>query len=94
MVVVANNMVEEGARSVSVRTFGSALVKHPFLSLFGVVALYIAYVRYSTPLRKIPGPFFGSLTRLWKVTTILTERQEVKMMDLHRKYGKQTGCDG
>lgn len=82
-------MAETGSRVVSVRALASAVISHPFLGVFGVVASYIFYVRFFTPLRKIPGPFLGSLTRLWKVATILTARQEVKMMELHRKYGKQ-----
>ena len=88
MIAIDINMVEDSGRTMSVRTLSSTLTAHPLLALFYVAVVYIVYVRYFTPLRKIPGPFFGSLTRLWKVTTILTARQEVKIMELHRKYGQ------
>ena len=65
------------------------IVKANFaLIIFGLFLLYCLNVRYNTPLRRIPGPFIGSLTRLWKVWTILTARQEVVMMDLHKKFGE------
>ena len=58
-----------------------------FLVIVGIVLVYCIHVRYNTPLRTIPGPFLASLTRLWKVSTILTTRQELVMMDLHKKHG-------
>lgn len=57
------------------------------LSLLAIFLFYLIHVRYNTHLRTIPGPFLASLTRLWKVKTILTARQELVLLDLHRKYG-------
>ncbi|KEF55246.1 uncharacterized protein A1O9_08900 [Exophiala aquamarina CBS 119918] len=52
-----------------------------------MIVLYLIHVRYNTPLRRVPGPFLASLTRLWKVKTIFTARQELVLLDLHRKHG-------
>ena len=58
-----------------------------FLAAFVAFILYLLNVRYNTPLRQIPGPYLASFTRLWKVSTILTTRQEVVMMQLHKRHG-------
>lgn len=65
------------------------LKAQPFLVVVGIALLYCTNVRYNTSLRRIPGPFLASLTRLWKVWTILTTRQEVVMMELHKRHGRQ-----
>lgn len=57
------------------------------LWLLAVFVLYLIHVRYNSPLRNVPGPLLASLTRLWKVKTILTARQELVLLELHRKHG-------
>ena len=52
-----------------------------------LLIIYLLNVSYNTPLRKIRGPFLGQFTRLWKVGTILRVRQELAMIELHKKYG-------
>lgn len=59
-------------------------------SILSLLVLYLVHVRYNTHLRKVPGPFLASFTRLWKVATIWTARQEAVFMDLHKKLGKRT----
>lgn len=61
---------------------------HTTLLLLTGFILYLIHVRYNSPLSDIPGPFLASLTRLWKVKTILTARQELVFLDLHKKHGK------
>jgi hypothetical protein len=65
----------------------SFLRAYPFLTIVAIFLLYCINVRYNTPLRCIPGPFLASLTRLWKVSTILNTRQELVIMELHKKHG-------
>jgi hypothetical protein len=45
------------------------------------------YKRYASPLRKYPGPFLASFTRLWKVYSTATGRTHLQHIELHRKYG-------
>ena len=58
------------------------------LIVLASVVIYGFLTRYGTPLRKVPGPFWGSITRLWRVSMILRQRQELVMIDLHKKYGR------
>ena len=43
--------------------------------------------RYFSPLRKYPGPFIASCTRLWKVWSTARGRTHLDHIELHRKYG-------
>lgn len=52
------------------------------------ILCYFSNVRYRTPLVEIPGPFVASLSRVWKVLKILGARQELVMIDLHKKHGE------
>ncbi|KAI1176073.1 cytochrome P450 [Nemania sp. FL0916] len=47
----------------------------------------MVYRRYATPLRSLPGPFFASCTRLWKIRSVISENTQWDHVDLHRKYG-------
>ncbi|KAF9880386.1 cytochrome p450 oxidoreductase [Colletotrichum karsti] len=47
----------------------------------------ILRTRYLSPLRRYPGPFVASTTRLWKVITTASGRSHLKHITLHRKYG-------
>ncbi|KAI0115580.1 cytochrome P450 [Nemania sp. FL0031] len=47
----------------------------------------MVYRRYASPLRSIPGPFFASCTRLWKLRSVVSENTQWDHVDLHRKYG-------
>jgi Cytochrome P450 len=54
------------------------------LILFGVRLLY---KRYSSPLRKYPGPWLASVSRLWKVMATASGYNEKWFINLHQKYG-------
>ncbi|KAI0418341.1 cytochrome P450 [Xylaria grammica] len=47
----------------------------------------MAYRRYASPLRSLPGPFLASCTRLWKIRSTVSENTNWEHVDLHRKYG-------
>ncbi|KAI3316965.1 cytochrome P450 [Xylariaceae sp. AK1471] len=47
----------------------------------------MAYRRYASPLRSLPGPFLASCTRLWKIRSTISENTQWEHVDLHRKYG-------
>lgn len=49
---------------------------------------YVTYFRYATGLRRIPGPFVASFTRLWKLRMTLRGDFEQTNIDLHRRYGE------
>lgn len=57
-----------------------------FLPLLAIC--YVIYFRYATSLRKVPGPFFASFTRLWKLRKTLKGDFERTNIDLHRRYGE------
>ncbi|KEF55721.1 uncharacterized protein A1O9_08471 [Exophiala aquamarina CBS 119918] len=62
----------------------------PTALLLIVAALALGQVlsaRYLTPLRKIPGPWLASVTKLWKVHKTLQEHMEWENIRLHQKYG-------
>lgn len=51
-------------------TFPLALSSPGFTKATSVAVLallYVLYARYATPLRKIPGPFLASISKLWVV---------------------------
>ncbi|KAL2827258.1 hypothetical protein BJY01DRAFT_255781, partial [Aspergillus pseudoustus] len=48
---------------------------------------YVVYYRYLHPLAGYPGPFWASLTNLWKVYECWTMALPSRMCDAHAKYG-------
>ena len=49
--------------------------------------LYVIYTRALTPLRKIPGPFLASITKLWIVNKQRSFKRHEVDIALHKKYG-------
>lgn len=47
----------------------------------------VLYKRYSSPLRRYPGPFLASCSRLWKVISTVKGQTNYDHIELHRKYG-------
>jgi len=66
----------------------------PALTAVAIFA-YIFSQRYLTPLRKIPGPFFASWTRLPRIFAVTIGKPHEWELKLHRKYGRivRTGPD-
>lgn len=54
---------------------------------FSLLLIRILSKRYLSPLRKYPGPFLASFSRLWKVRSVASGRTHLEHIDLHRKYG-------
>ncbi|KAK1718159.1 hypothetical protein CaCOL14_010433 [Colletotrichum acutatum] len=51
------------------------------------VLVNVLRTRYLSPLRRYPGPFIASTTRLWKVLSTASRRTHLDHIALHRKYG-------
>ncbi|ETS83421.1 hypothetical protein PFICI_05297 [Pestalotiopsis fici W106-1] len=64
----------------------------PFKSLLPVqiIAASVAAVLYRiffSPIRHIPGPFLAKFTRLWHIHAILAGKQNLRLLELHKKHG-------
>ncbi|KAK9781184.1 putative Cytochrome P450 [Seiridium cardinale] len=70
-----------------IHTALSSLVAHPFILGFTCLLLRTIYKRYASPLRSLPGPFFASCTRLWKVLSVVRGQTHLEHIALHHKYG-------
>lgn len=69
-----------------------SLVKAPGLILLALTTLALLVVALRAivhPLRRIPGPFFARLTRLWYLTKIWKGDFQETNIALHEKYGMQ-----
>ncbi|KAK4125780.1 cytochrome P450 [Parathielavia appendiculata] len=63
------------------------LTTHWAAILLSSLVLRAVYKRYASPLRKYPGPFLASMTRLWKVKSTASGSTHLEHIALHRKYG-------
>jgi hypothetical protein len=61
--------------------------RHWYLLLPVLLVVRSIKRRYFSPLSKYPGPFFASITRLWKVISTARGHTEHDHIALHRKYG-------
>lgn len=52
------------------------------------VVYQIVHYRWFHPLSKFPGPFWGSVTRLWVAYHNVVDDEYVTEYELHKKYGK------
>ncbi|CAK7239412.1 MAG: hypothetical protein STHCBS139747_000842 [Sporothrix thermara] len=48
----------------------------------------LLYRRYASPLRRFPGPWLASVSRLWKVVSTASTNTHWQHIALHRKYGR------
>lgn len=55
--------------------------------LFLVTKQVITY-RFFSPIKDFPGPFLGSVTRLWLAWHNAKETELASVQALHKKYGK------
>jgi hypothetical protein len=64
------------------------------LAIIGVLLLvvfpisYAIYQRFFSPLAKVPGPFWASITPLWRVSRVLKGNWHLENIALHEKYGE------
>jgi hypothetical protein len=65
-----------------------ALLKTHYVSIsFLFVTLYLLKTKYLTPLRKIPGPWFASISKGWFIFHGLRGEQHLVHIKTHEKYG-------
>lgn len=57
-------------------------------SLFFFISAYVVYQRCLSPLSKFPGPFWASLSPLWKLIVFRNGDFHLTILKLHEKYGK------
>lgn len=55
--------------------------------VIGSFVYQIVYYRFFHPLAKFPGPFWGSVTRLWITYHNIKGDEPETFQALHRKYG-------
>jgi hypothetical protein len=63
------------------------LVLLGLLHVVGSFVYQIIYYRFFHPLSKYPGPFWGSVTRLWITYHNIKGDEPETFQALHRKYG-------
>lgn len=63
------------------------VAKHWPVLLIGGLVLRALYRRYASPLRKYPGPFLASFSRLWKLLSTASGHTHLDHIALHRQYG-------
>ena len=63
------------------------LWKHPFLTLLGLLCLYILFVRYRNGLREIPGPWLASISSIWRFAVVWRQDMPATSIKLHAKHG-------
>lgn len=63
------------------------LVSWWFVIIPGAIVLRALYRKYSSPLRKYPGPWLASTTRLWKTISVAFAHTHLDHIELHKKYG-------
>ena len=68
----------------------AALPSTPVI-VFGVFSVllttYAVYYRFLHPLAKFPGPLICSLSNVWKLWAVATDRMPDELVKLHAKYG-------
>lgn len=62
-------------------------IEHWILALVALWAARLFYNKYSTPLRKVPGPFWASCSRIPRFFAVLIGRPNEWELNLHRRYG-------
>ena len=65
----------------------TCLWKHQFLTLLGLLCLYILFVRYRNGLREIPGPWSASISSIWRFTVVWRQDMPATSIKLHAKHG-------
>jgi hypothetical protein len=74
-----------------VSTAAMIIANHPTLFLFStfsvVITSYAFYQRSFSPLSKIPGPFWASMSPLWKLRVFRRGDFHLIILKLHEEYG-------
>jgi hypothetical protein len=62
-----------------------------FIIAISSILIKTIYNRYFHPLRRVPGPFWASLTRLWWIRVAVSGKQHIVHVQCHEKYGQSLG---
>lgn len=89
---VAFEKLETDNRSISptkavVASVLPFLISWWFVIVPSVITVRFLYNKYASPIRKYPGPFLASGSRLWKVISTASTRTHLDHIELHKKYG-------
>ena len=63
------------------------LWKHQFLTLLGLLCLYVLCVRYRSGLRRIPGPWLASISSIWRFAVVWRQDMPATSIKLHARHG-------
>ncbi|KAJ9151979.1 Pisatin demethylase [Pleurostoma richardsiae] len=66
---------------------GTLLLSYWLVTLPVLFVSRLLYKRYASPLRKYPGPWLASCSRLWKVLSTASTHTHHDHIALHKKYG-------
>ncbi|KAK3391298.1 cytochrome P450 [Podospora didyma] len=81
----------DGTRSVPTKGLAAAaftlVTTHWLLVLVSLFVSRALYKRYASPLRKYPGPFLASFSRLWMFWSTWSGQTHLDHIALHKKYG-------
>lgn len=74
--------------SISLPALLSRYPLSTFLSSLSLtILIYVIYTRYSTPLRKVPGPWLASISQLDRLLTAASGKQMLTHIRYHERYG-------
>ncbi|KAJ5895257.1 hypothetical protein N7495_006948 [Penicillium taxi] len=65
----------------------AVLVRNYVYIVLGLPAAYLILNRYFHPLKRVPGPFLASFSKIWLLYHALSGSQHVTEMEAHKKYG-------
>ncbi|KAH8812118.1 cytochrome P450 [Xylogone sp. PMI_703] len=75
-----------------ISTAAALIASNILISILGGVSLvstaYVVYQRFLSPLAKFPGPFWASLSPLWKLIVFRRGDFHLTIQRLHDKYGR------
>jgi hypothetical protein len=72
---------------MAAESFTDVLFHHWSTALLVIFVSYLLKNRFNRGLNKYPGPFFASLTDLWRFWDVYRRRPEVSHIKLHARHG-------
>lgn len=66
---------------------GAGQLNQAVFVLVTIIVLTVIRRRFFSPIRSIPGPFWGSVTRLWHLKQVASGKQNLKLIEQHDKHG-------
>lgn len=63
------------------------LLRHPLLTIGGIIFARLVLTRRRTGLAKVPGPFLASFSSLWKLQAVWKRNMHRENIRVHEDYG-------